>query len=170
MSIAIKRFTVFEKRRKVRSNNNFMRNALSLLALFVVVAVFTSGCAGPEEKLGRGVRNTVEVVRLGQLRQSMEQTTVWSGAPTGVTTGVVKGIDKSIQRTLLGVYEVVTFPIPPYHPIFTKALPPGPVYPDNYKPSFPDDPIYHTDTYIGFSGIDVASFVPGSEFRVFDTQ
>jgi putative exosortase-associated protein (TIGR04073 family) len=154
----------------VRANNNLMRNALSLLALFVTVAVFTSGCAGPEEKLGRGVRNTVEVVRLGEMRASVEQTTVWGGSASGVTTGVVKGVDNSLKRTLLGVCEIVTFPFPPYHPIFTKYIPANPVYPDNYKPGLPDDPFYHTDTYIGFSGGDVASFVPGSRFRVFDTQ
>ncbi len=147
-----------------------MRNALSLLALFVTVAVFTSGCAGPEEKLGRGISNTAEVVRLGQLRSSVEQTTVWDGPAAGVTTGVVQGFDKSVQRTLLGVYEVVTFPFPPYHPIFTKYIPASPVYPDNYKPGLPDDPLYHTDVYLGFSGGDVAGFVPGSRFQVFNTQ
>ena len=116
------------------------------------------------------MRNTVEIVRLGELRRSVEQTTVWGGAPVGVTQGAVQGFDKSIQRTLLGVYEVVTFPLPPYHPIFTKYIPANPVYPDNYVPGLPDDPMYHTDVYMGYSGGDVAGFVPGSRFRVFDTQ
>jgi len=147
--------------------NDHMRNVLPLLGLIALAATLTSGCSGPETKLGRGVRNTCEVVRLGGLRTSVEQTAVWDSPADACTTGVVKGVDLSLARTGVGLYEIITFPFPPYHPVCTHYLSPDPVYPDNYKPNMPDDPFYHTDTYIGFCGGDEASFIPGSRFDVF---
>jgi putative exosortase-associated protein (TIGR04073 family) len=144
-----------------------MRSVLSLLALSALVATLTSGCAGPEEKLGRGVRNTTEIVRLGELRTSMEQTAVWGSVPEAVTTGVVQGVDKSIARTGVGLYEIVTFPFPPYHPVLTKYLSPNPAYPSNYRPDMPNDPLYQTDINVGYSGGAWASWIPGSQFEVF---
>jgi hypothetical protein len=35
-----------------------MRNVMPLLALAGMVALFTSGCAGPEQKFGRGMSKT----------------------------------------------------------------------------------------------------------------
>jgi hypothetical protein len=63
---------------------------------------------------------------------------------------------------------MVTAPIPPYHPIWTDTFAPGPVYPDNYKPSVMSDSMFATDTYLGFSGGDVAPLIPGSRFKIFD--
>jgi putative exosortase-associated protein (TIGR04073 family) len=146
---------------------NFMRNILTLLALLATSAIVTSGCAGPEAKLGRGIRNTCEIVRLGGMRSSMEQTTVWNSPAEGCTTGVIKGVDLSLARTGVGLYEIVTFPIPPYHPVCTKYLTPLPTYPDNDRPNLPDDPMYQTDHYLGFSGGNAFSWVPGSQFDVF---
>jgi putative exosortase-associated protein (TIGR04073 family) len=145
-----------------------MRNALALLALLAAAATFTSGCAGPEEKMGRGLSNATEIVRLGDMRSTMEQTSVWDGPDAGATVGVVRGVDRSLERTGLGVVEIITAPFPPYHPIFTKYIPASPSYPDSYVPGLPDDPTYHTDTYIGFSGGDEVPFVPGSRFDVYD--
>lgn len=143
-----------------------MRSALSLLALSALVVTLTAGCAGPEEKLGRGVRNTTEIVRLGELRTTMEQTAVWDSPSQAATTGVVKGVDLTLARTGVGLYEIVTFPFPPYHPVLTKYLSPNPPYPDNYRPDLPNDPLYQTDQYIGYSGGTWASFIPGSQFEV----
>ena len=143
-----------------------MRNVLPLLALLAIAAVFSSGCAGPEEKLGRGVRNTCDIVRVGELRNSMEQSAVWGSPSDACTTGVVKGVDRTIARTGIGLYEIITFPFPPYHPVCTKYLSPEPGYPDNYQPGLADDPMYHSDSYIGFSGGDEAGWVPGSTFNV----
>ena len=86
----------------------------------------------------------------------------------GYTTGFVRGFDRSVARTALGVYEIVTFPLPPYHPMFTSYLTPEPVYPGSYKPGLISDTLFDTDTYMGFSGGDVAPFIPGSRFKVFD--
>ncbi|HEX3627024.1 MAG TPA: exosortase system-associated protein, TIGR04073 family [Verrucomicrobiae bacterium] len=142
-----------------------MRNILPILALAATTALLTSGCVGAQEKLGRGVRNTCEVVRLGGLRTSMEQTAVWNSPTEAATTGVVKGVCLSAARTGVGIYEVVTFPFPPYHPIARKYLTPLPTYPDNYRPSLPDDPLYQTDHYIGFTGGTAFGWVPGSQFE-----
>ena len=73
-----------------------------------------------------------------------------------------------MARTGLGLYEMITFPFPPYHPIATKYFAPGPAYPESYKPGLISDPLFDTDTYTGFSGGDIAPFVPGSRFKVFD--
>jgi putative exosortase-associated protein (TIGR04073 family) len=136
--------------------------------LAVALALFVAGCANPEQKLGRGVSNTFEIVRLGDMRREIEQESVLDSPSQGYTTGVIRGFDKSIARTGIGIYEVITFPFPPYHPIATHYLTPGPVYPDNYTPGLIDDPLFETDTYSGFSGGDVAPFVPGSRFSVFN--
>jgi putative exosortase-associated protein (TIGR04073 family) len=141
---------------------------MPFLAVAALAAWFTSGCAGPEQKLGRGMSNFYEGVRLGEMRRSVEQTAVFDSADAAITTGLVHGFDRSVARTGIGLYEVITFPIPPYHPIATRHFSPEPVYPDNYKPGLPDDPLFNTDTYIGFSGGDVAPFFPGSRFNVFD--
>jgi putative exosortase-associated protein (TIGR04073 family) len=145
-----------------------MRNALSFLSMVALAALFTSGCAGPEAKLGRGVSNVAEVARGGEWRRSVEQTAVFETPEAGYTVGFVRGFDRSMARTGMGLYEVITFPFPPYHPVFTKYLAPNPVYPDNYTPGLVSDSLFDTDTYVGLGGGDVAPFVPGSRFRVFD--
>lgn len=134
----------------------------------VVAALFVAGCANPEQKLGRGLSNTAEIVRLGDMRRTIEQTAVFDSPSEAATTGVIRGFDRSMARTGIGLYEVLTFPFPPYHPVATKYLSVDPVYPDSYKPGLPDDPLFNTDTYTGFSGGDIAPFVPGSRFSVFD--
>jgi len=144
-----------------------MRNALSFLGVVSLATLFTAGCAGPEQKLGRGMGNTFEIVRMGELRRSVEQTAVLDSPGAGYTVGLVRGIDRSLARTGIGLYEIVTFPLPPYHPVFTKYFTPEPVFPDNYTPGLISDPMFDTDTYVGFSGGDVAPFVPNSRFRVF---
>jgi len=145
-----------------------MRNAISFLSVVVLAALFTSGCAGPEAKLGRGMSNFSEITRGGELRRSVEQTAVFDSPDMAYTTGFVHGFDRTLARTGMGLYEIVTFPFPPYHPIFTKYVAPEPVYPDNYKPGLLSDSLFDYDSYVGFSGGDVAPFVPGSRFKVFD--
>jgi putative exosortase-associated protein (TIGR04073 family) len=131
-------------------------------------ALFAAGCAGPEQKLGRGVSNSWDIIRLGEMRRTVEQTSVLSSPGEGYTVGVIRGFDRSVARTGLGLYEMITFPFPPYHPIATKYFTPGPAYPESYKPGLISDPLFDTDTYTGFSGGDIAPFVPGSRFKVFD--
>jgi putative exosortase-associated protein (TIGR04073 family) len=141
---------------------------MPFLAIAALAVAFTSGCAGPEKKLGRGFSDTIEITRMGDMRRSIEQGAVFDSPSAGYTTGVVRGIDKTVQRTVLGVFEIVTFPIPPYDPILTKYVKPGPVYPESYKPGLISSGLFDTDTYMGFSGGEVAPMIPGSRFRVFD--
>ena len=137
---------------------------LPLLA--VTVALLATGCANQEQKLGRGISNTYEIVRMGEMRRSIEQTSVLESPGEGYTVGAIAGFDRTVARTGIGIYEVLTFPFPPYHPVATRYLTPQPVYPDSYKPGLPDSPLFSTDTYSGFSGGDAAPFIPGSRFSV----
>ena len=146
-----------------------MQKTLFLLALLAAVAL-GSGCANVERKMGRGLANTFEIVRGGEFRRTMEQTALFDSPDEAYTTGFVRGVNRTLARTGLGIYEVVTAPIPPYEPQFTHYLAPGPVYPDNYTPGLLADSMFDTDTYFGYSGGDVAPLIPGSRFRIFDTH
>lgn len=133
-------------------------------------AVLTVGCAGPSQKLGRGVANVTEPIRMGELRRTMEQTYLSSGPDAAYTQGFFYGLTKTIGRTVVGAYEIVTFPIPDhgsegYGPILKPA---NPLYPDSYTPQIVDDPTFHADSNIGFGNGDVAPWFPGSRFHIFD--
>lgn len=145
-----------------------MRNTLFLLGTAAVAALLCAGCAGPETKLGRGMSNAGEIVRLNEMHRSVEQDGVFYGTDVGVTTGIVQGFDKTMARTGVGLYEIITFPFPPYHPVLTSYLTPKPQYPDDFAPRKWDEPVFDTDYSLGFSGGDVAPWMPGSRFRVFD--
>ena len=145
-----------------------MRNILSLCAAAGLAAVLTTGCAGPEKKLGRGVSNIMEPVRMGELRRSIEQKGIFERESAPMATGFFHGLNKTIARVGMGAFEIVTFPIPPYDPIAKNYVKPGRVYPDNYKPRLLDDSLFATDTALGFSGGDVLPIIPGSRFHVFD--
>jgi putative exosortase-associated protein (TIGR04073 family) len=143
-----------------------MRKIIFPLAA-VLAAIFAAGCTGPEQKLGRGLSNSYEIVRWGELRRSVEQNTVLDTPGVGYY-GFVHGFDRSLARTGLGLYEVVTFPVPTYKPICTKTFSPDPAGPESYMPGLYSDALFDTDTYTGFSGGDVAPWFPGSRFQVFD--
>jgi putative exosortase-associated protein (TIGR04073 family) len=171
-----------------RIDHSSMRTSFSFLAAAVTLAVFSVGCAGPEKKLGRGLNNVTEFTRLGAMNRSIEQTALWDGTDIAYTTGLVRGFNRSLVRTAIGAYEVVTFPLPPYrallapkgpqypdHSIRTYnnswgglALPDGRVFPDSYKPKLIESSITARDVSLGFSGGDVAPFIPGSRFRIFE--
>jgi len=147
-----------------------MRNIFSFLAILAIAAVLGSGCANTEKKLGRGMSNMVEFVRLGEIRRSVEQTTLFDQPGGHYATGFVRGLNKTFARTGVGIYEVVTCPFPPYDPVCTDYLSPTPGHPDNYEPEIIDDPLFATDTDMGFSGGDIAPWIPGSRFKIFNTQ
>jgi putative exosortase-associated protein (TIGR04073 family) len=145
-----------------------MRISTCLLSAALALTVLGPGCAGPEQKFGRGLNNITEFVRMGELRRSMEQTAIFESPEVGYTRGFVEGLNRSIARTAIGAFEIVTFPIPRYGPHFTNYLSPNPVFPDSYRPGLIADPTFQPDAYVGFSGGEVAPFVPGSRFRIFD--
>jgi putative exosortase-associated protein (TIGR04073 family) len=137
----------------------------SLVAICAALAM--TGC-GPERKLGRGMSNTFELVRWGEMRRSIEQNAVLDSPDVGYTYGGYSGFHKSLTRASVGIYEVLTFPLPPYHPVLTSYIPAKPQFPESYRPGLISDPLFDTDTYTGFSGGDIAPFIPGSRFKVFD--
>ena len=143
-----------------------MQRSLSLFFSFAVLGLLLTGCAGPEQKFGRGVRNITEFARGGEISRSMEQTGIYSGTDMAYSTGFIHGFNRSLGRTFVGAFEIVTAPFPPYdEPLM---LPEGTVFPEAYKRGLPDDVLFSTDVNTGFSGGEVAPFVPGSRFRVFD--
>lgn len=139
--------------------------------LLLAASVLVVGCVGPEEKLGRGINNATEFARLGEMQRSMEQAAIFDHTGFGgMTTGFIHGLNRSLARTGAGLYEIVTFPIPngghnDYGPVFKPA---DPVYPDAYKPDWIYATFLSPDTSLGFAGGDVAPFIPGSRFRIFD--
>jgi putative exosortase-associated protein (TIGR04073 family) len=150
-----------------------MRKLFSSMIPFVGVALIVAGCAGPEQKLGRGINNLTEITRLGELRRAYEQTSVMEGTDLGYTRGVVRGIDRTAVRTVAGIYEVATFPFANYSPknygpIFTNTIKENPVNPDSYKPNWLSDQMTSPDNSLGFGGGDIMPFIPGSRFHVFD--
>jgi len=143
-----------------------MRKLIFLFAATALVAL--TGCSGPEQKLARGIDNTMELVRWGDLRQSVEQNAVFSSPDVTYTYGTIHGFDQSLKRATLGIYEVATFPLPSYKPILTDYVPASPQCPASYRPGRISGSTFDTDTYTGYTGGDVAPFIPGSRFRVFD--
>ena len=143
-----------------------MQKIIFSLATLLTAVLFT-GCAGPEQKLGRGISNTYEPARLGEIRRSIEQSYVFDADRAGFFTGVIHGFDQTVARTGLGLWEVATFPLPPYDIRGTKDLPAYPVYPECNKPGRLSDSMFDTVTYAGFGDGDVAPFIPGSRFSVF---
>ncbi|MGO8765885.1 MAG: exosortase system-associated protein, TIGR04073 family [Limisphaerales bacterium] len=145
-----------------------MRSAILLLSVLTIASLFTSGCAGPEQKFGRGMDNSFEIVRMGEFRRSIEQTALFDSPGEGYTAGAIRGLNRSLARTGVGIYEIVTAPLPPYGPVFTNYLSPHPVFPDSYKPRLISDTMFDTDTYMGYPTGDAAPWFPGSRFNVFD--
>lgn len=147
-----------------------MRKLFSSIIPWLGLSLVVAGCAGPEQKLGRGINNLTEFTTLGEMRRSIEQETVLVNRSQGYTTGVFHGFNRSLARTAAGIYEVATFPFPnrspkDYGPIFYPA---NPVSPDSYKPNWYSDQMTSPDTALGFGGGDMAPFIPGSRFHVFD--
>ncbi len=74
-------------------------------------------------KLGRGLANAVtgwiEIPR--QMRDESEV----SGLGVGLTWGLAEGVGYAIARTIAGVYEIVSFPVPmpeDYRPVIDPLL------------------------------------------------
>jgi len=146
-----------------------MRALLKPPLAAAVLAVVLVGCAGPEQKFGRGLTNLGEFTRFGEISRSFEQGQVLDG-PDSTATSLVHGLNRSLARTGVGLYEILTFPFPNYKnrdygPIYKPG---SPVYPDSYTPGMFADSTTSADAAIGFGYGDIAPFVPGSRFRIFE--
>ncbi len=156
--------------------NDFMTMRIQRLAFGFAcgLLLINSGCAGPEQKLGRGVNNLSEFTRMGEIRRSVEQSALYGPNEVAYTSGFFKGFNRSVARTVVGAFEILTFPIPSYEPYLKPGnylipdISEHPVYPDSYKPRLITDSAFETDTQMGFTGGDIAPLVPGSRFRIFD--
>lgn len=89
-----------------------MRKPTLLAVCFGAVLALSTGCSGPSYKLGRGINNLTEPLRLGEMRRSIEQAGVWMGPDYAFTFGAIQGFNRTMVRTFIGAYEVITFPIP----------------------------------------------------------
>ena len=158
----------------MKESRMIMRKTTTYLGSLAIIALLAGGCAGPTQKLGRGVSNVTEFARLGELQRSIEQTALQKGNNAGYTTGVVRGLNRSVVRTVVGAVEIVTFPIPSYDPWLrpgNQLIPDAsvtPIHPDAYTPALIGASSLETDASLGFSGGDVAPFIPGSRFRIYD--
>src|ERR1051325_11609873 len=103
-----------------------MRNTLFFFAGLVLVGALGSGCANVEQKFGRGLSNTYEIVRGGEFRRTVEQTALFDSPDAAYTVGAVRGFNPTLARTGFGIYELAPAPFPPYGPVFTDHFSPGP--------------------------------------------
>lgn len=77
------------------------------------------------EKAVRGLANAGLGVAV-ELPKTVYYDTLEDGPLYGLTVGVLEGLSWGIARTLVGIYEVVTFPFPipeGYRPIYTPSYP-----------------------------------------------
>lgn len=108
------------------------RLTLSVLALGVLLSGSTTTALAEElvpplaaQKAVRGLANTGLGVVV-ELPKTVYYDTIEDGPLYGLTVGILEGLSWGIARTLVGVYEVVTFPFPipeGYRPIYTPNYP-----------------------------------------------
>lgn len=99
-------------------------SAVIIISLAIAAnLIFTPYCMAqdPIKKLGRGIAN----LGLGwiSLMTTVEDTGRSDGVFAAVTYGILKGVARAVQRTAVGAYETITFPIPypkDYQPILTS--------------------------------------------------
>lgn len=157
-------------------------------AKLALVSLVFVGCAGPEQKLGRGIRNATEFARMGEMQRSIEQTALWDGPESAYSTGAIRGFNRSLARTAYGAWEIATFPFPSYEAKFTPKgyvapdnsigstrypyggmkLTEVPASPSNNQPGLPSDPLMDSSSDLGFDGGVIGRSIPGSRFRVFE--
>ena len=145
-----------------------MRRPIILLTALSALAIMMAGCAKPQKKFSRGLRNVTEPVRLGEIGYSVEQQALFGSSGTAYSAGLVNGLNKTLVRTGVGAYEILSFPFPPYDPVLTWYIAPEPAHPDSRGPGMLAEPTLAPDAYLGFSGGYVLPVVPGSQFFVFD--
>jgi len=144
------------------ANTTVMASVKTAFTLAAIGAVtLLTGCTSMEQKLGRGIANVIEPIRGGEFTRSTEQTFLADGPVVAQSYGYVHGISRMIQRTAVGAFDILTFPIP------TDPLiqPSEPVFPDSFKPQMAAGLGYGADDYIGFQGGGVLPFIAGSDFN-----
>jgi putative exosortase-associated protein (TIGR04073 family) len=101
--------------------------ARQLAAVCLVVLVFAAAPAGAQtavRKLGRGLAGMT--TSFLELPGNMVAETRDQGAAVGIPLGFAKGLGMIVVRTLVGVYEFVSAPIPApadYRPLLRPEFP-----------------------------------------------
>ncbi len=81
-----------------------------LMFSILIGAASPAYCNGPVEKLGRGFSNTLTFPC--EIPYQISQSNKQNGLTAALSYGVLNGIFMAGVRALVGVYEIVTFPIP----------------------------------------------------------
>lgn len=92
---------------------------------FTTVFAEESAMPSAAQKAIRGLANSGLGV-VAELPKTIYYDTLEDGPLYGLTVGVLEGLSWGIARTLVGVYEVVTFPFPVpegYRPIYQPQYP-----------------------------------------------
>lgn len=84
--------------------------SIVLVMAFVVTIVSPVSAQTPAAKLGRGLVNTL--TGLWEWPVDILKTTKAEGPAKGLTIGFARGLATGLYRTLVGVYEVISFPVP----------------------------------------------------------
>ena len=87
-------------------------NLAVISVLIISLVCIQSPCFAQNmlRKLGRGVSNVATSVF--EIPKSIQEIFYEEGVVAAGTYGIIDGIYKCLLRTVVGVYEVVTFPIP----------------------------------------------------------
>ena len=88
-------------------------------------AATEDGASGPWEKAGRGLGN-LTLGFLVEWPKTVVLETEAHGPAFGLTVGLIKGMGVGVGRTLVGVYELLTFPLPngsDYAPVLEPGTP-----------------------------------------------
>ena len=78
--------------------------------LLFVGAPAHAGDNNAGRKLGRGLANTLFGV--AEIPEQVACVSRQEGGGAGATWGVVRGVGKFLQREAVGIYEIITFPVP----------------------------------------------------------
>lgn len=92
-----------------------------MVVLVLSMAVSNAYCDDALKKLGRGFCNCITFPL--EIFEQVKRTNLSEGPMAALTYGLLKGIGMTVARAGVGVYEVVTFPIPlpkEYKPILTE--------------------------------------------------
>jgi len=88
-----------------------MRKILSLVLILAIMSMATTAYAqSGGRKLFRGIVNSL--TGFLELPITIFKVSKNEGYPKGLTYGTAMGITLAVQRTLIGLYDLLTFPIP----------------------------------------------------------
>ncbi len=101
-----------------------MRKITVMILIVSLLACSAAWAQGPVEKLSRGLCNIATFYF--EIFEQSKKVKAEEGSLAGMTYGLGRGLLMACVRALIGVYEVVTFPVPlpeeGYAPILTDPV------------------------------------------------